>query len=81
MQALSDGRVRRSRTEWQEFVRRFEESDLNEDAFCRHEKISRSSFIKWRRKLGAAAPVRPVPFIEITPNQSLETENPSGGEF
>ncbi len=81
MQALSGGRVRRSRAEWQEFVRRFEESDLNEAAFCRHEKISRSSFIKWRRKLEASSPARPAPFIEMAPIPRPETNHPSGGEF
>jgi len=53
MQALSDGRIRRTESEWRSIVGRFESSGLSESAFCRQAKVSRKSFRIWRERLTA----------------------------
>jgi len=78
MQVLSDGRVRRSRDEWHQILRRFEKSGLSESAFCRREKISRGTFVEWKRRFCAEGSGAIVPFIEVAP---LETSAPPRGEY
>jgi hypothetical protein len=51
MRVLADGRVRRTATEWRGLVERYEQSGLSMTAFCGRAKLSRSSFVKWRRRL------------------------------
>jgi len=51
MQALSDGRVRRTESEWRAIVSRFESSGLSEAGFCRKANLSRKSFRDWRKRL------------------------------
>ena len=76
MQVLSDGRVRRTETEWRAIVERFDSSGLSEEAFCRRAKLSLRSFRQWRarldsshrrpRRLRAVRRARPAPagFVE-----------------
>jgi hypothetical protein len=54
MRALSDGRIRRTESEWRAIVSKFESSGLSESAFCRTAKVSRKSFRIWRERLTAA---------------------------
>jgi hypothetical protein len=54
MQALSDGRVRRTESEWRAIVGKFELSGLSEVGFCRKANVSRKSFRIWRERLTAA---------------------------
>lgn len=70
MQVLADGRVRRSRSEWQAILRRFKKSGLTIAAFCKKEKVSQSAFMDWRRRLGAA-PASLSPFIELSPSPAV----------
>jgi len=83
MRILADGRVRRTEAEWRAVMERFEKSGLSVLAFCRRSKLSRNSFIKWRRRLSGSQ--RPTPaFVEwVAPSSSeLETvERESVGEF
>ena len=51
MQRLSDGRIRRTESEWRALVEKFEASDQSEAAFCRAKKLSRKSFREWRARL------------------------------
>lgn len=79
MRVLSDGRVRRSRAEWQAIMKRFRKSDLSVARFCQREKISASAFADWRRKLEITVArkvkvVRKPRFVEVTP--SSETTAP-----
>ncbi len=57
MQSLSDGRIRRTESEWRSILGKFESSGLSESAFCRKAVVSRMSFRIWRERLTAA--VRP----------------------
>ncbi len=63
MQALSDGRIRRTESEWRAVVGSFESSGLSEAAFCRKAKVSRRSFRIWRARL---APVGSPPRVLAT---------------
>jgi hypothetical protein len=68
MRVLADGRVRRTRSEWQSILKRYEKSGLSGTAFCEREEISPSSFAEWKRKLGKVASTRPSRprFVELT---------------
>ncbi len=80
MEVLADGRVRRTRTEWEKILRRFDNSELGIAKFCEKEGISRSAFTNWKRRLDGGPAKRPA-FVEISPvsveprstAQSLET--------
>ena len=51
MKKLSDGRIRRTESEWRALIEKFEASDQSEAAFCRGKKLSRKSFREWRARL------------------------------
>ena len=53
MQSLSDGRIRRTESEWRAIVGRFESSGLSVAAVCRKARVSRKSFRMWRERLKA----------------------------
>jgi len=55
MRVLADGRVRRTGAEWRTVMERFEKSGLSVSAFCRRAKLSRGSFVKWRRRLAGGS--------------------------
>ena len=65
MRVLSDGRIRRTETEWKEILDRFGKSGLPIAEFCEKEEISRSAFASWKKKLGAVRKKAPS-FVEIT---------------
>ena len=48
--------VRRSRSEWQGIMSRFEGSGLSLKRFCVAEGLAPSKFALWRRRLGRAGP-------------------------
>jgi len=74
MQTLADGRVRRTEAEWRALIERFEKSGLSMSVFCRRAKVSRSSFVKWRRRLSGRP--RPSPsFVEWMAPSSAEPES------
>lgn len=51
MRVLSDGRVRRTESEWRAIVARFEGSGESEVGFCQKAKLSRKSLRVWRERL------------------------------
>jgi hypothetical protein len=65
MKISSNGKIRRSEEEWQEIFSRFRESGMTEAAFCRQEKIAKSSFSK--RKAASRVQRRKPAFVELTP--------------
>ena len=67
MQVLSDGRVRRTQSEWRALVKKFEASDQSEAAFCRKAKLSRRIFREWRKRLAEA---------DAAPRRGLATRKP-----
>ena len=50
MRVLSDGRIRRTESEWRALVKKFEASDRSEASFCRSRKLSRRRFREWRAR-------------------------------
>jgi hypothetical protein len=75
MQVHANGRVRRTRSEWQKICDRFEASGLSKSAFCRREGIAKASFAKWMARLAdEQTPVaESAPFIELSPAVSEPT--------
>jgi hypothetical protein len=64
---MSNGRVRRSESEWEEIVSRWKKSGQKPASFCRREQLQLSSFLRWQRKLNGSGeaegfvPVMPSP--------------------
>ena len=67
--------VRRSASEWNAILARYETSDQSQRDFCRSEGVALASFLRWRRRLGAQAVTTSTPisrssgdedFIELT---------------
>ena len=77
MQVLSDKRVRRSREEWEQILKRYQKSGLTEVAFCERENLSRSSFTHWKRRLRDAG-TDDHAFVELT---AIEKPAYPSGEF
>ena len=65
--------MRRDAAEWSALLKRQEESGLSRLAFCRRERIPRTSLEKWRKRL-ASTPAR---FIEL----ATAPEHPAGWEL
>jgi len=92
MQRLSDGRIRRTESEWRALIEKFEASDQSEAAFCRARKLSRKSFREWRARLTkSGSTVRRVRatrkaksatagFVELTA-PSMDAKSGTGAEF
>jgi hypothetical protein len=82
MRVLSDGRVRRTRSEWQAIMQAFEKSGLTVGAFCEREKIAASVFAAWKRKFIAGEVPSPG-FVELqvstSPSPPVETPCANGG--
>ena len=72
MRSKSRDRTRRSPSEWRKILARFQRSGLGVDAFCERESVSKSSFVRWRAKLGSEI----EPFIEVGVAAS-KTSDPS----
>jgi transposase-like protein len=79
MRVLADGRVRRTRSEWQTILKRFTRSGLPVTSFCEREEISPSVFAAWRRKFGETK-VKEPRFVELAPPSAVPTV-PAAGEF
>jgi len=84
MRVLADGRVRRTEAEWRAVRERFEKSGLSMSAFCRRAKLSRSSFVKWQRRLAGAPSPSPA-FVEWIASPPADVDRERGtsrtGEF
>jgi hypothetical protein len=63
-------------------MERFEGSGLSISAFCREAKLSRSSFVKWRRRLAAAESAPASSFVEwVAPSAPEAEPRRDAGEF
>ena len=81
MRVLRDGRVRRTESEWRSILVRYERSGLSESAFCRKSKLSRGTFMKWKRRLSGVSAPAPA-FVEwIAPSGAAEEVPVRVGEF
>ena len=79
MKISSNGKIRRSEEEWQEILTRFRESGMTEAAFCRQEKIAKSSFSK--RKAVTRVQRRKPAFVELARPSKLVESSPSECEM
>lgn len=66
MRVLADGRVKRSAAEWRRLFEKCEASGLSALAFCRREKIPRSTFTRWQQRVRVApSPAEAARFVEL----------------
>ncbi len=66
METLSNGKVCRSESEWQEIMSRFLGSGLTRERFCREQGLSQTSFSKWSKRLQVRGKSSDVgQFVEI----------------
>lgn len=57
----------RPQSEWQQIIADYERSGLTQDAFCEQTQIPKSSFYKWRKRLGTQpAADEPAQFVDLT---------------
>jgi hypothetical protein len=66
MQVSSNGKVRRSESEWREIVARCARSGFSARQFCRQEKVNFNSFQRWSKRLAGS---REGEFIDVTPDR------------
>jgi hypothetical protein len=84
MAGVRGRRVRRSKQQWVEIVRRCEASGIGKQQFCARNGIALSSLLRWRQRLA----VEPsADFVELVPSSessssamrwTLEVSLPSG---
>ena len=48
MRRQSNGKIRRTESEWGAIIERYERSGLSAAAFCHREKVSRNMSSKWK---------------------------------
>lgn len=83
MQVMSNGRCRRTESEWRQILARWGQSGRSGRDFCRTEGIQFSSFQRWRQRVGAPPAVSD--FVTVTsprpsgPSWTLEITLPNGG--
>lgn len=82
-------RSRRSAEQWRAIIERYESSDLSQADFCRRERLSLTSFCRWRRRI--LAKDDRAGFVELLPasppttaragDWTLEIDLPGGGSL
>ena len=80
MHVQSNGKVRRSRAEWQAIFHEFSSSGLSMAAFCRREGIAKGTFSKWMHRLEGSE-VEPASFVELVPPVASSSTSLSAGEL
>jgi hypothetical protein len=81
MHVSSNGKVRRNADEWREIIARFGGCGLNRREFCHREKINKTSFDRWYKRLRAK---EQGGFVEVAPSgedscsSAVEIELPDG---
>ena len=78
MRVQSNGKIRRTASEWSAILEAHEASGLSEAAFCRRKKISKNTFSKWKKRLSGP---RRKPAVRRAPMPGfIEWEAPSPAE-
>jgi hypothetical protein len=78
---MSDGKIRRSSSEWREIIKRQKASGLPRTTFCEREGIAKATFDKWKRRLSSDACAVPTSFVELrapTELRAVPTSTPLG---
>jgi hypothetical protein len=65
--------TRRTETDWKTILRQFDASGLTIREFCGRERLSLSSFQRWRSRLGS---VGPAEFVELVPTAPATSSSP-----
>jgi hypothetical protein len=65
MQVSSNGKVYRTKDEWRKVFAQFAKSGLSRQEFCTEEKITKSSFDRWHKRLAEQEPQGG--FVEVVP--------------
>ena len=91
MKVTTNGKVRRTKAEWEAIFTEFEGSGMSAAAFCRRKKLPKSTFAKrWRSRGRRVATRRSAPagFVELQPpvaapsvasvDRTFELELPGG---
>lgn len=83
MRVMSDGKIRRSSSEWRVIIKQQKASGLPRTTFCEREGIAKATFDKWKRRLSGDACGEPTSFIELTAPTELHVAPTSTalGEF
>jgi hypothetical protein len=71
MRKQSNGKVRRTKSEWEAIIEHYEKSGLSAAAYCRREEISKNTFSKWKARIETAPAPRPA-FVELRPEAITE---------
>jgi putative transposase len=69
MQVMSNGRVRRSESEWRELIARWGKSGVSAREFCQKQDVQVSSFHRWQQRLRETKrndPATTPDFIPVT---------------
>ena len=80
MHVQSNGKIRRSRAEWQTIFEQFSTSGLSMRAFCQREDLATGTFSKWMHRLGEPDGGRPA-FVELSRAVPSSAENLDAGEY
>ena len=80
MHVQSNGKVRRSRAEWETIFEQFSTSGLSMRAFCEREGLAKGTFSKWMHRLGEPD-VGPSAFVEVSRPVPSGDGNLEAGEF
>ena len=89
MQVQSNGKIRRTASEWEALLAAQRSSGLSEAAFCRRKQVSKSSFANWKKRQGRKLATRkakaPAGFVEVASPVSISSSSSaltlSAGEF
>lgn len=77
------------RTEWRERLQRYAESELSVTEFCQRERVSPSSFHRWKKKLDAFPKGRTPPSlgkasfvpVQVATSNCVEVSFPNGARL
>lgn len=69
MRVQTNGKVKRSASEWRAIFKRFEASAMSQAAFCWREKIAKGSFSNWKKRFEEEEESGGTPggFVEVGP--------------
>jgi hypothetical protein len=70
MQVLSNGRCKRTESEWRQILARFRKSGQSRRDFCRKEGLQFSSFQRWQRRLDGSPSAGDFVTVTATPAAS-----------
>ena len=71
MYQLRNGKIRRSASEWQELISKFESSKMSQSEFIKEHNIAQSTFNKWKKRLQRSK----SSFVEVKSTAGKEPEH------